>query len=91
MTWNNGILECWPQRNMKKRFHGVKIMGLAELDLFYVAGKDQKKKSDQHPLLIPIFHFSLRSVGSTSRRPVFHYSMGPAFVVGASGFEPPTP
>ena len=43
-------------------YWNVGIMGLAELDPFYEDGKDQKIKSEQHPLLIrniPLFHFSM--------------------------------
>jgi hypothetical protein len=47
------------------------ILGLVELDLFYVDGKDQKIKSEQQPLLIPNIPFF-----SPIRRPVFQYSMG---------------
>jgi hypothetical protein len=35
----------------------VGMLSLAELDLFYVHGKDRKIKSDQHPLLIPNIPF----------------------------------
>ena len=35
----------------------VGILGLAELDLFYMDGKDQKIKSEYHPLLMPNIPF----------------------------------
>jgi len=35
---------------------------LAELDLFYVNGKDQKIKSEQQPLLIPNIPFFQHSI-----------------------------
>jgi len=49
-------------------YWNVGIMGLAELDLFYVAGKDQEIKSAHHPLFIRFIQYSIF--------PVFHYSMG---------------
>jgi hypothetical protein len=43
-------------------YWNVGIMDLAELDLFYVHGKEQKIKSDQHPLLIPNIPFFQYSI-----------------------------
>jgi len=43
-------------------YWNVGIMGLAELDLFYVAGKNQKIKSAHHPLLIPNIPFFQYSI-----------------------------
>jgi len=46
----------------EKRFHGVKIPGVSEFDLFYVVGTDLKIKSDHHRLLIPnipLFQYSI--------------------------------
>jgi hypothetical protein len=38
-------------------YWNVGILGMAELDLFYVDGRDQKIKSDQKLLLIPNIPF----------------------------------
>jgi len=46
------VLEYW----------SVGILGLAELNLFYMNIKDQKIKSDHHPLFIPnipLFQYSI--------------------------------
>jgi len=43
-------------------YWNVGILGLPELDLFYLDGTDQKIKSDHHPLLIPNIPFFQYSI-----------------------------